>query len=70
MCIRDSFEVICEAVIILNKLNIKNFRVVLTIDGTENSYSNHILEKYKSVDVYKRQVHNTHVVLSFLIRRL
>lgn len=40
-----NFEVICEAVIILNKLNIKNFRVVLTIDGTENSYSNHILEK-------------------------
>lgn len=44
-----NFEVICEAVIILNKLDIKNFRVVLTIDGTENSYSNHILEKYKSV---------------------
>ena len=45
-----NFEVICEAVSILENENIKNFKVYLTIDGTENAYSKEIVERYGNLD--------------------
>lgn len=48
-----NFEVVCEAASILNSLAIKGFEVVLTIDGTENCYSNKIVKKYKNIDSIK-----------------
>ena len=42
-----NFEIICEAVEKLEKEDIKNFKIYLTMDGTENSYSKEIYEKYK-----------------------
>lgn len=42
-----NFEIICKAVQILNKRNIYNFKVYLTLDGTENKYANYIFKKYK-----------------------
>lgn len=44
-----NFEIICKAVQQLEKKGIKNFKVYLTIDGTENLYSKEILEKYKNL---------------------
>ena len=44
-----NFEVICEAVKLLNAKNVKNFKVVLTIDGTENRYASSIVRKYKEL---------------------
>jgi glycosyltransferase involved in cell wall biosynthesis len=41
-----NFEVICEAAMILEKTN-TNFKVILTIDGTENSYAKQIYKKYR-----------------------
>lgn len=41
-----NFEVICKAVKILENKNIENFKVYLTIDGSENIYSKEIVEKY------------------------
>ena len=41
-----NFEVICKAVEILENKNIENFKVYLTIDGSENIYSKEIVEKY------------------------
>ena len=41
-----NFEVICKAVEILENKNIENFKVYLTIDGSENIYSKKIVEKY------------------------
>ncbi|MCT7487106.1 glycosyltransferase [Aliarcobacter cryaerophilus] len=43
-----NFEIICEAVKELNRLNIKNFEVIITIDGYENKYSDYIYNKYKN----------------------
>lgn len=44
-----NFEIICEAVHILNqKKELPNFKVVLTIDGSENKYSNYIVSKFSS----------------------
>ncbi len=45
-----NFEIICEAVEILIKRGISNFKVVLTLDGTENKYSKFIYEKYSDID--------------------
>ncbi len=45
-----NFEVICEAVNILNRKNIRNFKVILTIDGSENKYSTLIVNKYKNLN--------------------
>lgn len=42
-----NFEVICKAVEILEKEGVNNFNVTLTIDGSENSYSWWVYEKYK-----------------------
>jgi glycosyltransferase involved in cell wall biosynthesis len=42
-----NFEIICKAVAILEKRKeIKPFRVILTINGSENKYSYDIVEKY------------------------
>lgn len=45
-----NFEVICEAVKILESKNIKNFKVYLTIDGSENVYSKKIVAKYSQLE--------------------
>lgn len=42
-------EIICEAVLVLINGGIKNFSVIITLDGTENSYSKKILSKYKHI---------------------
>lgn len=44
-----NFEIICEAVQLLEKKGVRNFKVYLTIDGTENLYSKEIVEKYKKL---------------------
>ena len=44
-----NFEIICKAVELLEKKGKKNFKVYLTIDGTENLYSKEIVEKYKNL---------------------
>lgn len=44
-----NFEVICEAVKILEGKNIMDFIVYLTIDGSENLYSKKLFEKYKNL---------------------
>jgi len=41
-----NIEIICEACAILNKKGITNFKVVLTIDGSENSYSKSVFNKF------------------------
>jgi glycosyltransferase involved in cell wall biosynthesis len=41
-----NFETICEASKILQKRNITNYKILLTIDGTEENYSKYILKKY------------------------
>lgn len=41
-----NFEVICEAVKLLKKEGIDGFKVLLTIDGSENEYSKQIFSKY------------------------
>ncbi len=44
-----NFEVICQATEILNKRNVLNFDVRLTIKGNENSYSKWVYSQYKNV---------------------
>lgn len=44
-----NFEIICEAAKYLEKQGIDNFKIYLTIDGSENLYSKKIIEKYKSL---------------------
>ena len=41
-----NFEVICEAVQLLEKKGINNFHVNLTLDGSENDYSKMLVEKF------------------------
>lgn len=41
-----NFEVICRAVEILNAKGHQNFKVKLTIDGSENSYSKNIVDQF------------------------
>ena len=48
-----NFEVICKASEILENKNIKNFKIYLTIDGSENIYSKEIVEKYKKQECVK-----------------
>ncbi|MFX0556547.1 glycosyltransferase [Maribacter sp. CXY002] len=48
-----NIEVICEAVKVLSYKTNEKFKVVITIDGSENTYSKRIVEKYghlKSLD--------------------
>ena len=44
-----NFEVICEAVKILEENNVTDFTVYLTVDGSENLYSKKLFEKYKGL---------------------
>lgn len=44
-----NFEVVCQAVEILNGRTAKDFKVVLTIDGTESKYSAWVYNRYKHV---------------------
>lgn len=44
-----NFEVIGEAIKLLEKNGIDNFRVLITIDGNENNYSKYIFNKYKNL---------------------
>ena len=48
-----NFEIICKAAEILENKNIKNFKVYLTIDGSENIYSKEITEKYNKLECVK-----------------
>ncbi|MGF1779057.1 glycosyltransferase [Vibrio nomapromontoriensis] len=41
-----NFEVLLEAVSILEKKRVSNFRVYVTIDGTENLYTKRLIDKY------------------------
>lgn len=42
-----NFDIICEACDILSRRQIKQYEVILTMDGSENLYSKDIVEKYK-----------------------
>ena len=44
-----NFEIICEAVRILEEKGINNFKVYLTIKGNENRYAEDIYNKYKNL---------------------
>ncbi|MBB2149895.1 glycosyltransferase [Pedobacter sp. LMG 31462] len=44
-----NIEVICEAVKMLNEQGTSAFKVIITIDGTENYYSRDILKKYQHI---------------------
>jgi glycosyltransferase involved in cell wall biosynthesis len=44
-----NFEIICDAVSILNSLTNNNYLVILTISGLENSYSKYIYKKYSGI---------------------
>jgi len=48
-----NFEIICEAVEKISSKYLHNFEVLLTIDGTENSYSKMIFQKYKHLNCIK-----------------
>lgn len=43
-----NFELICEAVSLIDSSNCDKFEVILTIDGSENKYSKNIVEKYST----------------------
>lgn len=45
-----NFEVICEA---CKKLNREDFEVWLTLDGTENAYSNNLVSRYGEISTIK-----------------
>lgn len=42
-----NFEVICEASLILANKGITDYKIVLTLDGTENRYSSYLVNKYQ-----------------------
>lgn len=44
-----NFEIICQASRLLNERGIANFEVILTIDGSENGYSQRVVKEYKDV---------------------
>lgn len=44
-----NFEVIGEAIKILEKKGVNNFQVFITINGNENNYAKYILKKYKNL---------------------
>lgn len=44
-----NFEIICEACQLLDKKKVDNYEVLLTINGTENSYTNSLIDKYKNL---------------------
>ncbi|MDR6193710.1 glycosyltransferase [Siphonobacter sp. SORGH_AS_0500] len=48
-----NYEVIVEAVLLLNKKGLKNFEVKFTISGNENEYASKIYEQASSIDNIK-----------------
>ena len=44
-----NFEVVCKAVKILEEKNVTDFIVYLTVDGSENLYSQKLFKKYKNL---------------------
>lgn len=48
-----NFEIICEAVRLLNFKGVKGFKVYLTLDGSENAYAKWVVEKYNQFDNVK-----------------
>jgi len=44
-----NFELIAEAILMLQEKGVKNFKVIITISGTENNYSKYIYKKYSSI---------------------
>lgn len=48
-----NFEVICSAAEILIQQGISDFEVILTIDGNENPYSKHIVDRFKKLSCIK-----------------
>lgn len=44
-----NFEIIGEAIKLLEKKGINNFRMIITIKGDENNYAKHIFKKYASL---------------------
>lgn len=44
-----NFEIIAEAIQILGKNGLTNFKVIVTIEGTENKYSKYIYKKYSRI---------------------
>ena len=48
-----NFEIICKAAEYLEKGGINNFKIYLTIDGSENLYSKEIVERYKKLKTVK-----------------
>ena len=48
-----NFEVVCEACKILESKNILDFKVLITLDGSENKYSKQIVRKYKNLKTVK-----------------
>ena len=49
LSVHKNFELACKAAEILNKKNIRNFELLLTIDGTTGKYDRSIVNKYKSI---------------------
>lgn len=45
-----NIEVICEAAVYLSELTSKPFKIVLTLDGSENDYSREIYAKFSKTD--------------------
>ena len=48
-----NIEVICEAIKLVSEKKNQNFKVIITIDGSENKYSKKIVEKYQHIDNLK-----------------
>jgi glycosyltransferase involved in cell wall biosynthesis len=48
-----NFEVIGEAIKVLEKEGINNFEVIVTINGHENNYAKHIFKKYSSLKKFQ-----------------
>ncbi|MEY8726109.1 glycosyltransferase [Bacteroides xylanisolvens] len=44
-----NIEVICEACKSLNEQGYQNYKVILTVDGTENAYAKYIYKKYNNI---------------------
>ncbi|MBW8362839.1 MAG: glycosyltransferase [Kaistella sp.] len=48
-----NFEVICKATQVLSRKNERPFQVILTMDGTENEYAEHIFKSYHTIENIK-----------------
>lgn len=48
-----NFELACEAAKVLYDNGIKNFQLLITLDGKENNYSKYLFEKYSYLPVIK-----------------